>query len=313
MNTQSKKSELKHQSVLLKPVCDYLKGKKLVVDCTLGLGGHSEALLIQGNDKVSLLAFELDQKNLDYAKKRLEKFEKQIKYVKSNFSTLEKSLMELGTPKVDGILLDLGLSSPHVDDPDRGFSFRFDGPLDMRFSKDQELTAEYVINNYSHEELSRIIKEYGEDRNHWKIARKIVQRREERPILTTQELVDIVKSVSHPKFAKDSVARVFQAIRIEVNDELGVLKDVLSQAINVLAPGGRIVVISYHSLEDRIVKHFFKDEVKECVCPIEVLRCICHKQQRLKILTKRPIVPDEAELEENPRSRSAKMRVAERL
>jgi len=302
-----------HQSVLLQAVCDFLKGKKLVVDCTLGLGGHSEALLERAGAAMKIVAFELDNQNLDYAKNRLKKYSSRVRYVKSNFANLKQSLLELKVDKVDGILLDLGLSSPHVDDAARGFSFRFEGPLDMRFDKTQELTAGDIVNTWSKEDLKLVLKKYGELHKPQSLLRAILQRRAVKPFETTSELAELLRSKVHFKQQAGTVTKVFQALRIAVNDELGVLRSILPQCIEMLEPGGRLLVISYHSLEDRIVKHFLKDEEKDCVCPIEIPYCQCDKQQTIKILTKRPVEPDDEEKKLNPRSRSAKMRVAEKL
>lgn len=302
----------RHKPVLLQAVCSLLEGKKIIVDCTLGLGGHAEALLA-ATPKTSLIGFDLDAKNLKDAGSRLKKYQKRLTLVHDNFSTLKHRLEDLGVKKVDGILLDLGLSSPHIDESDRGFSFRLEGPLDMRFDRSTGLTAEEYLNSVSKEDLTKVIKEFGEDRDAYRIAATIVRNRAEKPLKTTQDLVELIKKAVHPKYVKDSIVRVFQALRIEINGELDVLKDALPQAIEVLAPGGVLVVISYHSLEDRIVKQFFVAEAKDCVCPIEIPRCVCNKQPSLKILTKKPLVADALEIEENPRSRSAKLRAIEKL
>lgn len=302
-----------HQSVLLHAVCKYLKGKKSIVDCTLGLGGHTNALLEQADDKLKIVAFELDNHNLDYAKKRLEKHESQITYISENFSTLKESLNNAGFEKVDGILLDLGLSSPHIDNGERGFSFQLDGPLDMRFDKTNPLTAEEVVNKWSEDDLRLVIKKYGEEKQVNKIVSEILVQRDKGPIKTTKQLADLIRERAHPRNEKNAVVKVFQALRIAVNDELGVLRRVLPQAIEVLEPGGLLLVISYHSLEDRIVKHFFKSEQSDCVCPMEIPYCQCNKQQTIKIITKKPVEADDNEKCDNPRSRSAKMRVVEKL
>lgn len=302
----------RHKPVLLQAVCSLLEGKKVIVDCTLGLGGHAEALL-SASPKTSLIGFDLDAKNLKDAGSRLKKYGTRLTLVHDNFSTLKNRLEGLGVKKVDGILLDLGLSSPHIDESDRGFSFRLEGPLDMRFDRSTGLTAAEYLNLVSKDDLTKVIKEFGEDRDAYRIAATIVRNRAEKPLATTQDLVELIKKAVHPKYVKDSIVRVFQALRIEINQELDVLKNVLPQAIEVLAPGGVLVVISYHSLEDRIVKRFFVEEAKDCVCPMEIPLCVCNKQPSLKILTKRPLVPEAAEIEENPRSRSAKLRAIEKI
>lgn len=302
-----------HVSVLLNPVCDFLKGKKLIVDCTLGLGGHTKALLEQEGENLRIVGFELDTQNLAKAQKNLENFSSQVTYVNSNFSNIKEELQKLGIEKVDGILIDLGLSSPHLDDASYGFSFRFEGELDMRFDKNQKLSAYEVVNHYDLFRLGGIIRDYGEERDFKKISRAIEAARKLAPIKSTTELADIIRKVANPRYVNDSLARVFQAIRIEVNDELEVIKKVLEQSVEVLEKGGLLLVISYHSLEDRIVKHFFKEEEKQCVCPIEIPYCVCHKQPRIKIITKKPVTPDAEELAKNPRSRSAKLRVIEKI
>lgn len=302
----------RHKPVLLQAVCSLLEAKKKVVDCTLGLGGHAEALL-SASPKMHLIGFDLDEKNLKDAGKRLNKYKKRLTLVHDNFGTLKARLEDLKVAKVDGILLDLGLSSPHVDEAERGFSFKLDGPLDMRFDKSKGINAAQYLKKVSKEELCRVIKDYGEDRDAYRIAATIVRNRVEMPLKTTHDLVEMIKKAVHPKYVNDSISRVFQALRIEINNEMEVLKEVLPQAIEVLSPGGVLVVISYHSLEDRIVKRFFVGEAKDCVCSMEILVCNCNKQPSLKIITKRPLVADEQEIEENPRSRSAKMRVIEKI
>lgn len=302
----------RHKPVLLQAVCSFLESKKVIVDCTLGLGGHTEALL-ENSPHSQVIGFDLDETNLQDAGQRLKKYGKRVTLVHANFATLKQRLEGLGVAKVDGILLDLGLSSPHVDEASRGFSFKLSGPLDMRFDRSTGITAAQYLNKVSKEDLTKVIKDFGEDREAYKIAATIVRNRALKPLETTEDLVELIKKAVHPKYVKDSISRVFQALRIQVNRELDVLKNVLPQAIEVLNPDGVLVVIAYHSLEDRIVKHFFLEEAKDCICPIEIPFCVCDKQPTVKILTKKPVVPDEAELEANPRSRSAKLRAAQKI
>lgn len=306
---------MEHKSVLLAEVLESLaldKGK-VIVDGTLGLAGHSLEILKKIGSQGKLIGFDCDQNHLAYAEKRLSDYKNNTVLVNSNFAHLKSELLARDYPDVDGVLLDLGIASPHVDDPSRGFSFREDGPLDMRLDSSLELTAADVVNKYDTDSLTRIFRVYGEERYAPKIARKIVEVRKEQEITTTHQLADLILAIVHKKDRIHPATRVFQALRIEVNQELEVLKEVLGQAIEVLKPGGRLVVISYHSLEDRIVKHFFKDKTKDCICPKILPVCQCDVQPEIKIITKKPIVPGEIEISDNPRSRSAKMRVIEKL
>jgi len=304
-----------HTPVLLQETLDHLnlRAGMHVVDCTLGLGGHSMTILEKIGGKGRLIAFEQDEENLKIANSKLEtrnsKIGAEITYVHDNFEYFSDYVKE----PVDGILFDLGFSSPHVDDPERGFSFQKDGPLDMRYDKRQKLTAEKVVNKYNEKDLADIIYQYGEERRSRVIAKKIIHVRKEKPITTTLQLADVIASTVGRKEKIHPATRTFQALRIYVNRELEVLETALDQAINLLKPKGRIVVISYHSLEDRIVKNKFKYYAKDCICPKELPVCQCNFQKKLYILTKRPIIPVSIEVEKNPRARSAKMRVAERI
>lgn len=304
-------SELQHIPVLLKETLDHLnlRSGMTVVDCTLGLGGHSEAILEAIGLDGHLIVFEQDERNLKQAKKRLKKYEPQITYVHSNFSQLKAELSEL-PHRPDAILFDLGLSSPHVDDSERGFSFRQEGPLDMRYDQRSELTAYTVVNQYKENDLANVIYEYGEERRSRPIARAIIKAR---PIETTTQLADVIAKTFKQKPGIHPATKTFQALRIYVNRELEVLEDALQQAIEVISPKGRIAVISYHSLEDRIVKQTFKYYTQDCICPKELPVCQCNFEKILYILTKKPIIPSGIEVQENPRSRSAKLRVAEKL
>lgn len=307
---------MEHKSVLKEAVQKYLSLKKgeVVIDATLGLGGHALEILKAIGEKGKLIAFELDEENLKEAQKRLKDHEKQIIYIKDNFRYLKTRI----TGQVDAILFDLGLSSPHVDDSSRGFSFLKEGPLDMRYSRETGLTAQDVINTYPEQELMRIFYQYGEEQFGRKIARAICDRRKIEKFTSTTQLAKFLEEVVPSKFpwkkAKIHPAtKVFQALRIEVNDELNALKEALEQSAEVLKKAGRIVVISYHSLEDRIVKQFFKNLQFPPVKSEEENLYSVHGEPIAKILTKKPVVPEEQEIAENPRSRSAKLRAAEKL
>lgn len=306
---------MEHLPVLENEVVEFLKPKRggTIVDCTLGLGGHALRIIPKLGKSGSYIGFDLDEKNLSEADRRLEKYGGQVTLVKRNFRYLSDELLKLGFDQVDGILLDLGLSSPHVDDPSRGFSFREEGELDMRYDRNSGKSAYDVVNHYSDEELIKIFREYGEERMARRIAGAIVEARKIAPLRTTKELSELIGSVVGGKPRIDPSTRVFQALRIEVNDEIGALKDVLPQAFSHLKKGGRLVVISYHSLEDRIVKHFFKDESRECICSKEIPICVCNHKPTLKILTKKPLTPAPEEIERNRRARSAKLRAIEKL
>ncbi len=304
-----------HIPVLLNEVLESLQPEEgeVVVDGTLGLGGHAGEILKRIGAKGRLIGFDCDEEHLKIAKERLKEFSESTIFIQSNFAHLKSELLAQGIEQVDAILLDLGIASPHVDVPERGFSFIHDGPLDMRLDKSLKQTAEDIVNSWSVHELITIFREYGEEKYAPKIARAIDAYRKEERIVTTQQLADLVLAQVHKRERIHPATRIFQALRIAVNRELDVLAEVIEQAIEVLAPGGRLAVISYHSLEDRIVKHRFKYHVKDCVCPREVPICQCDKQQTIRIITKKPIVPTEEEIERNSRSRSAKMRVVEKL
>jgi len=304
-----------HIPVLKKEVLESLQLKKgdKVVDATLGLGGHAAEMLEQIGDEGHLYAFEQDERNLEAAKQNLGEYALQITFFHTNFVSL-KTCLEESTDAVDAILFDLGLSSPHVDDADRGFSFQSDGPLDMRFDQRQSLTAADIVNKWNESELVEIFSRYGEERASKKVARMIVAERKKNPFHTTVQLADFIRNQKkHIREKKDAATNVFQALRIAVNDELRVLEEVLPQAIGVLAPGGRLSVISYHSLEDRIVKNVFRDYSKDFEDPDEPLINKVIREKQVKLITKKPITPSQEEIDENPRARSAKMRVSEKL
>ncbi len=299
---------MKHESVLRKEVKHYLGLKKgeTVLDATLGLGGHSKDILKGIGEDGRLYAFEQDEKNLEVAKDNLKEFESQITYFSENFRYLKNRV----TGGVDGILFDLGLSSPHVDDAERGFSFMKEGPLDMRFDKRAGVTAYDVINTYPEERLMEIFFRYGEEKFSRKIAREICLRRKSLTFHATLELADFIASLIPKKFTKKShpATKVFQALRIEVNDELNVLEEALEAAAEVLNVGGRIVIISYHSLEDRLVKQYFKEFLAPEPESYEQSLYSVHGEPFFEALSRKPVVPSEEEIRENPRSRSAKLR-----
>jgi len=302
---------MEHVSVLREEVKHYLKLRagEVVIDGTLGLGGHAADILKQIGKSGKLLAFEQDERNLIEAKKRLLKFESQIVYFSDNFRNLKTRVTGIGIEKVDAILLDLGLSSPHVDDSDRGFAFRKEGPLDMRFDQHEKLTAEIIVNTYSEGELAEIFWKYGEERLSKKIARMICERRKTHPFHLTTDLAAIIEKAYPPKFTKidrgHPAAKIFQALRIAVNDELTVLEEVLRQSYDLLGSGGRMVVISYHSLEDRIVKQYFKALERPEPSAEEA---IYSNFGNPLIKPSKLVTPTEKEIELNPRSRSAKLR-----
>ena len=285
------------------------------MDGTLGGAGHSSQIakrLTIGR----LIGIDRDRVALAAAGERLKPYENNVTLVHSNFSQVKQVLQELGIPGVDGILLDLGVSSPQLDDGERGFSYMADAPLDMRMNRSDSLSAYEVVNQWSYDELKRILYDYGEERYAPKIAAAICKRREEKPIETTLELVDIIRGAMPPAALREKqhpAKRSFQAIRIAVNDELGSVEKVMKDAIDCLNPGGRLAIITFHSLEDRIVKNGMLDAAKGCTCPPNFPVCVCGKKPRVQILTRKPIVSGDEELEMNPRARSAKLRVCEKL
>jgi 16S rRNA (cytosine1402-N4)-methyltransferase len=283
------------------------------IDATLGTGGHAEAVLEELNEGGKLLGIDRDSDSLRISKERLRRFGKKVDFFSQSYSHLPEILKSLNLEKISGVLFDLGLSSYQLENPERGFSYSIYGPLDMRFDQSEGTKALDVVNEYPAEELTRIFKEYGEERFSKKIAQAIVQNRRIKKIETTKELKDIVKSILKTKGDIKTLSRIFQALRIEVNDELSGLKNGLDAGIEALAPGGRVCVISYHSVEDRIVKSRFSELAKGCTCPPDFPVCTCGEKKVLKILTRKPVIPDEKEIEKNPRARSAKLRVAEKI
>ena len=310
-------SEFHHVSVLLEECLDGLdiKPDGIYVDGTLGGAGHSSriaARLTTGR----LIGIDRDPVALKAAGARLAPYGDRVTLVHSNFCEIKQVLADLDLPGVDGILLDLGVSSPQLDDAQRGFSYMADAPLDMRMNSEDSLSAYTVVNTWSHDELKRILYNYGEERYAPQIASAICRKREIKPIETTLELVDIIRSAMPPAALREKqhpAKRSFQAIRIAVNDELGSVEKVMRDAVTCLNPGGRLAIITFHSLEDRIVKNGMADAAKGCTCPPNFPVCICGNQPKVKLITRKPIISGDEELEMNPRARSAKLRVCEKL
>ena len=310
-------SEFHHVSVLLQECLDGLniKPEGIYVDGTLGGGGHSGQIARQLTTG-RLIGIDRDPVALQAAGRRLEPYKDRVTLVHSNFCDMAQVLRDLEIPGVDGILLDLGVSSPQLDDSQRGFSYMADAPLDMRMNSGDSLSAHEVVNTWPQEELKRILYTYGEERYAPQIASAICRRRAEKPIETTLELVDIIRSAMPPAALREKqhpAKRSFQAIRIAVNDELGAVEKIMKDAVELLNPGGRLAIITFHSLEDRIVKTGMNDAARGCTCPPSFPVCVCGKKPKVKIISRKPITATEEELEANPRSRSAKLRVCEKL
>ncbi|QGG47845.1 16S rRNA (cytosine(1402)-N(4))-methyltransferase RsmH [Heliorestis convoluta] len=308
-----------HVPVLLQEALDFLhlQEEGIYVDGTVGGAGHSKAILQALQGRGRLIGLDQDEEALEAARARLSEFASQVRLISSNFRHLRKVIEELGLQgSINGILLDIGVSSYQLDVAERGFSYRFDGPLDMRMNREAALTAAMILNDYEEEELTRVFWKYGEERWSKRIAKKIVDRRKDKPFETTDELVEIVRQAI-PAAARQEgghpAKRVFQALRIEVNDELGALQEGLQGALDVLAPGGRLVVITFHSLEDRMVKQFFAEQAQRCTCPPGLPICACDRKALLKVLTKKPVEASEEELAQNKRAQSAKLRAAQKL
>ena len=309
--------EFHHVTVLLQETIAQLQVEpsKVYLDGTLGGGGHAAAVaekLTTGR----LIGLDRDENAIRAARERLSPWSDRVTLLHRNFRELDSALDELGVESVDGMVFDLGVSSPQLDDGPRGFSYMTDAPLDMRMDETQRLTAWELVNQWPKEQIRRILFDYGEERYAPQIAAAIVKRRESSPIESTLELVDVIKSAMPPQAFREKqhpARRSFQAVRIAVNDELGALDDLMAVAMDRLRPGGRLAVITFHSLEDRIVKSAMQDAARGCVCPPEFPVCVCGRKPKVRLVTKKPIVPGERELVENPRARSAKLRVAERL
>ena len=309
-------SEFHHVSVLLEECIQGLNIKPdgIYVDGTLGGAGHSSRI-VQHLTTGRLIGIDRDSVALAAAGERLAPYKDRVTLVHSNFCQMDSVLRDLGIDGVDGILLDLGVSSPQLDDGDRGFSYMVDAPLDMRMDGGDALTADTVVNTWSYEELKKILYEYGEERYAPAIAAAVVRRRESAPIHTTLELVDVIRSAMPPAALREKqhpAKRTFQAIRIAVNDELGSVAKAMEAAIPLLNPGGRLAVITFHSLEDRIVKNAIASAAKGCICPPEFPVCVCGRKPQVDILTRKPIVSTPEELERNPRARSAKLRICQK-
>lgn len=314
-----------HITVLLEEAVNGLRLKPdgIYVDCTLGGAGHSERIASQLSPSGRLIAIDQDDLALENARLKLAPYLDRVTLIKSNFRDLQKVLSELngipkkdGLPQVDGILFDLGVSSPQLDEAERGFSYNHDAPLDMRMDRTAELTARAIVNDWDEAEIARILWVYGEEKFSRRIASVILKARQVSPIETTGELVELIKSgipAAARRTGPHPAKRSFQAIRIAVNDELGVFEDALEQSIRCLAPTGRVSVITFHSLEDRICKQTFAQYVESCTCPPDFPMCVCGRKSTLKLIARKPILPSDTELELNPRARSAKLRIAEKL
>lgn len=309
--------EFVHKSVLLNETIDGLNIQPdgIYVDGTLGGGGHAYEMCRRLGDKGSIVGIDQDAAAIEAAGNRLKDFGEKVTIVRSNYCDMKSKLHELGIDKVDGIVLDLGVSSYQLDTAERGFSYREDAPLDMRMDTRQKMTARDIVNDYEEMELYRVIRDYGEDKFAKNIAKHIVAARKVKPIETTGELTEIIRASIPMKYQKKSghpAKRTFQAIRIELNRELEVLKDSLDDMIDLLNPGGRLCIITFHSLEDRIVKSAFRKNENPCTCPSDFPVCVCGKVSKGSILTRKPILPSEEEMEENSRAKSAKLRIFER-
>ncbi|MFX0548896.1 16S rRNA (cytosine(1402)-N(4))-methyltransferase RsmH [Hathewaya histolytica] len=309
--------EFKHVSVLLEETLEGLNIKEegIYVDGTLGGAGHSSEILKRLSNNGRLIGIDQDTDALKAAKERLKNYDN-VTYVHNNFYNIKEILEQLEIDEIDGIMMDLGVSSYQLDNKDRGFSYMQDAPLDMRMNRESDFSAYQVVNFYEEQRLYEIIREYGEEKFAKRIASNIVKERKVKEIQTTFELVDIIKKSIPAKFRREGphpAKRTFQAIRIEVNSELDILNKAIENSVNKLKKGGRIAIITFHSLEDRIVKRKFKELENPCTCPSSFPICICDKKPILKVITRKAIAPSDEEILENPRSRSAKVRIAERV
>ena len=309
--------EFQHKSILLNECMEGLSIKEdgIYVDGTLGGGGHSFHILERLGERGRLIGIDQDEDAIKAATKRLEAFANKVTIVRDNYEHFQTILSTLSIPKVDGILLDLGVSSYQFDEADRGFSYRFDAPLDMRMDRRQDFTAKDLINNYSEQELYRIIRDYGEDKFARNIAKHIVKEREKKPIETTFELSEIISHAIPMKMRVQGghpAKKTFQAVRIALNRELEVLEESIEGMIKALKPEGRLCIISFHSLEDRIVKKAFRTAEDPCNCPKDFPICTCGRKSLGRVISKKAIIPSDLEMEENPRARSAKLRIFER-
>lgn len=310
--------EFSHYSVLLQETIDelHIRPDGIYVDGTLGGGGHAFQVCSRLNENGHFYGIDQDAAAIEAAGERLRYFGNQVTIIRSNYCRMVEELKARGVTGVDGIVLDLGVSSYQLDEADRGFTYREDAALDMRMDQRQEKTARDIVNGYSEMELYRVIRDYGEDKFAKNIAKHIVQAREKKPVETTGELVEIIKAAIPAKIRMQKghpAKQTFQAIRIELNRELEVLRDSLDDMIDFLNPGGRICIITFHSLEDRIVKNAFRTNEHPCTCPPDFPVCVCGKVSKGRVVTRKPVLPGEKELEENSRSKSAKLRVFERI
>ncbi len=313
MNTDYTLDGLGHQPVLYQFIIEALRPMRggKYIDGTVGAGGHAAGILEASSPDGLLLGLDLDPSAIELARQRLRPFGERAVVVQASYTTMQTQVNNLRWDKVDGIIIDLGVSSMQLDQPTRGFSFRESAPLDMRFNPDNPLTAGMIVNDYPEEEISQIIWEYGEDRLSRRIAKAIINHR---PIETTTQLAKIIADASGQKYQTIHPAtRTFQALRIAVNDELKGLEKAIPMAINLLKVGGRLAIVSFHSLEDRIVKTRFRIESKDCICPTDQIICTCNHKASIKEVTRKPIIPGNEEIAQNPRARSAKLRIVEKL
>ena len=293
---------------IIHALCPHDQG--LYIDGTVGAGGHARGILEASSPNGRLIGLDLDPLALSLAREVLSPFGDRVILLKASYTTLETQLVNLGWSSINGIMLDFGVSSMQLDSPDRGFSFRSDAPLDMRFDPDGHVMAEDLVNGLSERDLANLIYNYGEERKSRQIARAIT---DSRPLHTTRELAEVITGIIKSEKGRIHPAtRTFQALRIAVNDELKAIEEVLPQAVNSLTPGGRLAVISFHSLEDRIVKKYFRKESQDCICPPRQPVCTCSHKARIREISRRPIRPEDSEINKNPRARSARMRVAEK-
>lgn len=310
--------EFSHVTVLLNETVDGLKIKPngIYVDGTMGGGGHSELILSKLGESGRLIGVDQDLDAHRAAGERLKDFGEKFVPVHKNFVQIKEIAQELNLEGIDGMIMDLGVSSYQLDEADRGFSYMNDGALDMRMNREAKITAWHVVNEYSEKELYEMVRDYGEEKWASRIAKFIVEARNQNEIKTTYELVDIIKAAIPAKARQDGphpAKRTFQAIRIEVNNELGIIKTAIEDGVSVMNKGGRMGIITFHSLEDRIVKQTFKELATGCICPPEFPVCRCGNKAKVKLITKKPILPSEGEIEANPRSRSAKLRIIEKI
>jgi S-adenosyl-methyltransferase mraW len=303
-----------HKPVLFDEVIDNIitEKKAVYVDCTLGGGGHTEGILEKSSDNSVVIGIDQDMEAIGYVKKRLEKYGDKLQVFQDNFRNIDTIVYFAGYDKVDRILMDIGVSSNQLDNIERGFSYRYEAKLDMRMNKDLSVSAYDVVNKFSEKEIADIIYKYGEEPKSRKIAKNIVEYRKNKKIETTVELSDIIIKSIGKSMKKHPSKRTFQAIRIFVNKELEVLEEALDKAVNLLNKGGKLLVITFHSLEDRMVKEKFRKYENPCICPPEIPVCVCNKKSLGKVITKKPIVAKDEELETNNRAHSAKLRIFER-